>query len=74
MSATLPELVADAVFMGLDLDGVGRQDCEAIATAALGAIRAQGWRIVKFSPEYHGHPVPMFDPDGDEVLTEEWTG
>lgn len=32
------------------------------------------WRLVRFSETYTGYPVPIYDPDGDEILSEEWTG
>lgn len=45
-----------------------------IAADWLEALRADGWRIVRFAESYEEFPVPMFDPDGDPVLSEEWTG
>jgi len=39
----------------------------------IAGLQARGWRVVKFGPGYAGHPVPMYDPDGDQVLEDEWT-
>lgn len=63
----LTDHVADALFMAVIQGSMSGPDSEHLATVALQAARAQGWRIVKTAPKL---------PAGreSEYVTEEWTG
>lgn len=81
MTATLPELVADALFNAeLPPDRctdsyVGQRDAEVLATVALRAARAQGWRIVKTGVTVHEREDPASGPtQALAFIVEEWTG
>lgn len=60
--------VADALFMANIQGTMSGPDSDHLATVALQAARAQGWRIVKTQrARAHG----LVD---HEIVTEEWTG
>lgn len=71
----LTDHVADALFQTeLPLDPgtdsyLGRPAATHLATVALQAARAQGWRIVKTGPP----PVTVRYADEMVAITEEWT-